>query len=74
MVDEVLGNAELELLLDVPFTWAGAGGNAATGRATLPSRLRLIVTEYNMMERAGPIKLSWPQRSPGRRRLRCSAC
>ena len=61
IVDEVLrSDAGMELLLGVPFYLGGvASGDAATGRATLPSRLRLIVTEYNMMERAGPIKLSW---------------
>ena len=61
MVDEVLrSDAGMELLLGVPFYLGGvASGDAATGRATLPSRLRLIVTEYNVMERAGPIKLSW---------------
>jgi len=36
-----------------------ASGHDAAVQATLPPRLRLVVTEYNMMERAGPLKLSW---------------
>ena len=54
MVDEVLrSDAGMELLLGVPFYLQGvASGDAATGHATLPARLRLIVTEYNMTVQA----------------------
>ena len=59
-IDEVLrSDSGMELLLGVPFWLATTAlGNAAT-HARLPARLRMIVTEYNVMERAGPVKLSW---------------
>ena len=48
-----------EALLGVPFFVASsATGNAAT-HFPLPVGLRMIVTEYNVMERAGPLKLTW---------------
>ena len=49
----------IEAVLGVPFFVAtSAVGNMATHQP-LPSDLRMIITETNMMERAGPIKLSW---------------
>ena len=48
-----------EGLLGVPFFVAtSASGNAAT-HFPLPAPLRLVITEYNVMERAGPLKLTW---------------
>ena len=48
-----------EALLGVPFfVRSSAQGNAAT-HFRLPAGLRMIVTEYNVMERAGPLKLTW---------------
>ncbi len=43
-----------------PFLATLAAGNAATHQA-IPagSSLRIVVTEWNVMERAGPLKLSW---------------
>lgn len=60
-VDEVLGTTNgTELLLGIPFflSTMTQQANVAT-RAALPARLRLLVTEWNLMERAGPVKLSW---------------
>jgi hypothetical protein len=43
----------MEALLGVPFFLnRTAAGDAATGHAKLPARLRMVITEYNMMERA----------------------
>lgn len=53
--------AGTEGLLGVPFFVASlAAGNAAT-HWPLPRNksLRVLITEYNVMERAGPLKLSW---------------
>jgi hypothetical protein len=58
-VDLLRSNAGAEALLGVPFFVASsAAGNAAT-HTPLPPGLRMIVTEYNVMERAGPLKLTW---------------
>jgi hypothetical protein len=35
-----------------------AAGDLAT-KAKLPARLTMMVTEYNVMERAGPLHLTW---------------
>jgi len=54
-------NSELgtQQLLGVPFFLAtSASGNHATHQP-LPSTLRMIITETNVMDRAGPLKLSW---------------
>lgn len=52
-------NEGMEALLGVPFALATiAEGDIAT-EVALPPSLRLVITEYNVMERAGPFKLSW---------------
>eukprot|EP01052_Picozoa_sp_SAG31_P043575 SAG31_NODE_7305_length_1724_cov_1.775385_2_plen_268_part_00 len=49
----------MEALMGVPFALRScAAGDAAT-QTPLPPNLRMVVTEYNVMERAGPFKLSW---------------
>ena len=58
-MDFLRSKSGIESLLGVPFFVAtSAQGNAATHQK-LPSNLRMIVTETNVMERAGPLKLSW---------------
>eukprot|EP01051_Picozoa_sp_SAG22_P018683 SAG22_NODE_3217_length_1851_cov_1.808219_2_plen_111_part_01 len=55
--------AGMEDLLGVPFALATlADGDNAT-EVPLPANLRLVITEYNVMERAGPFKLSWVRQS-----------
>ena len=59
-VDEVLRSEQgMELLLGVPFFVAGEADGSIATHAKLPPRLRMIITEYNVMERAGPFKSSW---------------
>jgi hypothetical protein len=56
MMDSTAG---MEALMGVPFALRTvADGDAATV-APLPPNLRMLITEYNVMERAGPLKLSW---------------
>ena len=58
-VDFLNSESGIEKLLGVPFFVAtSALGNEATHQP-LPADLRMIITETNVMERAGPLKLSW---------------
>ena len=58
-IDLLQSQQGAEGLLGVPFFVATiASGNAAT-HFPLPASLRLVITEYNVMERAGPLKLTW---------------
>ena len=60
MVDLLRTEKGLEALMGIPFFAAtlAEASNVAT-RAKLPSHLSMLITEWNVMERSGPIKLSW---------------
>ena len=59
MAEMLLSVAGMEALMGLPFTLRScAQGDEATG-AALPPNLKMVITEYNVMERAGPFKLSW---------------
>ena len=59
MVSMLSTSDGMAALLGVPFALASiAQGDNAT-QVPLPSNLRMVITEYNVMERAGPFKLSW---------------
>ena len=56
MVSLLSTSAGMEALLGVPFALQTiASGDNAT-EVPLPGNLRLVITEYNVMERAGPFK------------------
>ena len=58
-VDTLRTRAGAAALLGIPFfANATASGNAAT-HARLPASLRMLATEYNVMDRVGPFKLTW---------------
>ena len=57
MVAMMESTAGMEALMAVPFALRTvAAGDAATV-TPLPPNLRMLVTEYNVMERAGPVSL-----------------
>ena len=59
MASLLSSSAGMEALLGIPSSLSTlADGDLAT-QVRLPKNLRLVITEYNVMERAGPFKLSW---------------
>ena len=59
MAEMLSSVAGMEALMGLPFILRScAEGDEATG-AALPPNLKMVITEYNVMERAGPFKLSW---------------
>eukprot|EP00729_Bicosta_minor_P018458 gene18458-32957_t len=57
--DVIKSDSGAEMLFGVPFSLSTAAAGDVGTKTKLPDRFKMIVTEWNVMERGGPLHLSW---------------